>query len=238
MFQPEPPADCAHCDRLVAYRRDNQHQNPEWFNGAAPSFGPANARLLIVGLAPGLKGANRSGRVFTGDASGEVLFQMLQIHGFCRGVFDNRPDDGLRLKDAMITNAVRCAPPQNKPNSIEIKNCRPYLQDRILSMPRLRAILCLGRVAHYAVLAAMGAKPKAMDFKHGARAELRFCANPLEAGKSAKRPIGKSLKTNKTVTIFDSFHCSRYNMNTKRLTPEMFEDVFLTIKAHLSQTSL
>ncbi len=223
MSKTDPPVNCRRCARLTSFRKDNRAQNPQWFNGAVPSFGPKNANLLIVGLAPGLKGANRTGRVFTGDASGEMLFAMLKAHGFSQGVFENRSDDGLHLKNTMITNAVRCVPPQNKPISTEIKNCEPFLRDQILALPRLCAILCLGRVAHYAVLSALAIKQKQMAFKHGASA--CFSLAHLGAKRGAKNPI----------TLFDSYHCSRYNINTGRLTAPMFDEVFSQVKRHIEK---
>lgn len=199
---PEPPLDCGVCPRLVAFRRDNQAAHPDWFNGPAPSFGDPQARLLVVGLAPGLQGANRTGRPFTGDYAGELLYDTLLKFGFAEGTYQARPDDGLRLVDAMITNAVRCVPPQNKPSTAEINACRAFLQARIESLPRLRAIVCLGRIAHESTVLALGLRRGAAAFSHGAR---------HEAG---------------GVTLFDSYHCSRYNTNTGRLTPGMFESVF------------
>ncbi|MBB5518779.1 uracil-DNA glycosylase, family 4 [Amphiplicatus metriothermophilus] len=211
---PEPPRECAVCPRLVAYRRENQSAHPDWFNGPAPSFGDPQARLLIVGLAPGLQGANRTGRPFTGDYAGELLYGTLLKFGFAEGTYEARPDDGLRLIDAMITNAVRCVPPQNKPAPAEINACRTFLQARIKALPHLRAILCLGRIAHESTVLALGLRRSATPFAHGAR---------HEAG---------------GVTLFDSYHCSRYNTNTGRLTPEMFEAVFAEARTLLESRSL
>lgn len=208
---PEPPADCPLCPRLVDYRRENAAQNPDWFNGAAPSFGPADARLLIVGLAPGRQGANRTGRPFTGDYAGDLLYATLSKFGLAYGAYAARPDDGFTLRRAMVTNAVRCAPPQNKPTPAEIKTCRPFLLARIDALPRLRAILCLGRIAHESTLSALGVKKAAAPFGHGRRHDL------------ADRPA-----------LFDSYHCSRYNTNTGRLTTQMFESVFKDIKSYLA----
>lgn len=206
----EPPRACSLCPRLVAYRSRNREANPNWFNGAVPSFGDAGARLLIVGLAPGLQGANRTGRPFTGDYAGLLLYHTLIKFGFARGSYDARPDDGVTLTDAMITNAVRCAPPENKPTPGEIDACRTFLAGRIASLPRLRAIVCLGRIAHDSTLTALGMRKSAATFAH-----------------AASHPAGAGLR------IFDSYHCSRYNTNTGRLTGPMFETVFAAVRAHL-----
>jgi uracil-DNA glycosylase family 4 len=146
--EPEPPRDCPLCPRLVEYRAENADENPDWFNGAAPSFGDVDARLLVVGLAPGRTGANRTGRPFTGDWAGDLLYPTLAKYGFSTGTFDPDGQDDLALKDAMITNAVRCAPPQNKPIGQEMTNCRPFLAARIDALPRLAVMIALGRVAH------------------------------------------------------------------------------------------
>ncbi|WP_375203280.1 uracil-DNA glycosylase [Hyphococcus sp.] len=207
----EPPVDCALCPRLVAFREENQSAYPDYFNGAAPSFGDPKAKLLIVGLAPGLHGANRTARPFTGDYAGDLLYATLGKFGFSNNKYDSRPDDGLKLKGAMITNAVRCVPPQNKPVGAEIKTCRQFLTARIAALPALEAIMCLGRISHDSTLAALGVKAKDAPFGHGAEHEL---------------PGGKA-------RLFDSYHCSRYNTNTRRLTPEMFESVFAAIRARL-----
>jgi uracil-DNA glycosylase family 4 len=203
---PEPPRDCPLCPRLVAYRAENAAQNPDWFNGAAPSFGAASARLLVVGLAPGRTGANRTGRPFTGDWAGDLLYPTLSRYGFSTGRFDADGDDNLVLNEAMITNAVRCAPPQNKPIGEEMTNCRPFLAARIASLPRLEVMIALGRVAHENVLKTLGQRLAAPPFAHGAEHALPGPAGP--------------------VTMIDSYHCSRYNTNTGRLTEAMFHDVF------------
>jgi uracil-DNA glycosylase family 4 len=207
---PEPVKNCRICPRLVDYRNDNRQAYPAYFNGPAPSFGPDSARLMIIGLAPGLHGANRTGRPFTGDYAGDLLYATLGKFGFADGVYDSRPDDGLELVEAMITNAVRCAPPQNKPTTAEIKNCRPFLTSRINAMTNLRAIVCLGRIAHDSTLATLGIRAKDAPFGHGAE-------HDLGAG----------------VRLFDSYHCSRYNTNTRRLTEGMFEQVFASVRRHL-----
>ncbi|MEQ8178665.1 MAG: uracil-DNA glycosylase [Amphiplicatus sp.] len=209
--KPEPPRDCPLCPRLAAFRADNIAAHPDWYNGPAPSFGEEEARLLIVGLAPGLQGANRTGRPFTGDYAGDLLYATLKKFGFARGEYQARPDDGLTLEGAMISNAVRCVPPQNKPTPAEIRTCRPFLVARMNSLSSLRAIVCLGRIAHESTLAAMGLKLKDFPFAHGARHEV-------DKGRLA---------------MFDSYHCSRYNTNTRRLTPEMFEAVFADVRDFL-----
>ena len=204
---PEPPKLCRLCPRLVAFRKTNQSKAPSWFNGAVPSFGDAGGRLLIVGLAPGLKGANRTGRPFTGDYAGELLYATLLEFGFAAGRYEARIDDGLQLTDCMITNAVRCVPPENKPAPAEIATCRGYLTARIVKMPNLKAIVALGRVAHDSTLSALECRKSSFPFAHSARHKLPS-----------------------NVTLFDSFHCSRYNTNTRRLTPEMFRAVFATVR--------
>ncbi len=210
---PEPGADCSLCPRLVEYRSENQVRHPNWFNGAVQSFGSQDARLLIVGLAPGVTGANQTARPFTGDFAGDLLYGTLIKLGFATGVYKARPDDGLQLVDTLITNAVRCVPPQNKPTTEEIRQCNPFLADRIAALPRLRIIVALGKIAHDAILRATGQKLSSAKFAHGARHDL---------------PGG--------LAIFDSYHCSRYNTNTRRLTPDMFEDVFAAVRDQLSST--
>ena len=204
---PEPPRDCPLCPRLVAYREENRNQNPDWFNGPAPSFGDPDARLLVAGLAPGRTGANRTGRPFTGDGAGVILYETLIRTGFATGQYDARPDDGLELVDCMITNAVRCAPPLNKPLPIEENACRPFLIDRLAALPRLKVIVTLGDVSRKSVLKALGAPASAMAAGHGVQAI-----------------VGR-------YTLINSFHCSRLNTNTGRLTPEMFEDIFQRARA-------
>jgi uracil-DNA glycosylase family 4 len=211
---PEAPVDCPQCPRLVAYREANRRAQPAWHNGAVASFGRADARLLIVGLAPGLKGANRTGRPFTGDFAGDLLYATLLELGLARGSYAARPDDGLELVDCMITNAVRCVPPENKPTPGEISACRPFLASRIAALPNLAAILALGRIAHDSILAALGARRSHHPFAHGARHRLR--------------------EGPRSLVLFDSFHCSRYNTNTGRLTPAMFRAVLLDVRMHLS----
>lgn len=207
----EPPKDCPLCPRLVAYREANARQEPAWFNGPAPSFGPADARLLVVGLAPGRTGANRTGRPFTGDYAGELLYATLKKFGFAQGEYRADPNDGFTLVDAMVSNAVRCAPPENKPTPAEITTCRRFLSARIAELPKLKVVLALGSIAHESVLRAHGLKPTAAKFGHGAKADL---------------PNGR--------TLLSSYHCSRYNTNTGRLTAAMFEAVFAQARALLS----
>jgi len=206
---PEPPRDCPLCPRLVAYREVNREQNPDWFNGAAPSFGDPNARLLIVGLAPGRTGANRTGRPFTGDHAGVLLYETLIKLGLARGRYDARPDDGLELVGTAITNAVRCVPPENKPVGAEISTCRTFLVPTIARFPNLRAVLALGSIAHQSTVRALGGRVAAYPFKHGGQ---------LPAG---------------GITLFSSYHCSRYNTNTGVLTEAMFVRVFSDIAEFL-----
>jgi uracil-DNA glycosylase len=212
MIQPadgKPGHDCPRCPRLVAYRKVCRIKEPSWFNAPVPSFGPIEARLLIVGLAPGVQGANRTGRPFTGDFAGVLLYETLSKFGFSSGQFDARPDDGLELVDCRITNAVRCVPPENKPTPLEIKTCRDFLTVTIEKMPRLTSVLALGRIAHETFLSAQAARRSAYPFGHGRSHEIG------------------------TLKLFDSYHCSRYNTNTGVLTPLMFREVFALIRKHL-----
>lgn len=207
----DPPADCPLCPRLVDFRRANQKAHPDYFNGAVPTFGPADCALLIVGLAPGLQGANRTGRPFTGDFAGDLLYATLRKFRFSSGHYAADPSDGVKLRNAAITNAVRCVPPQNKPVGAEIRTCRQFLENRLQAMAELRAILCLGRISHEATLAAIGVPRKDAPFAHGARHDVPDSA----------------------LVVFDSYHCSRYNTNTGRLTAKMFEDVFAAIRRYI-----
>jgi uracil-DNA glycosylase family 4 len=206
---PEPGRDCPLCPRLVAYREENRRSLPNGFNGPAPSFGDRAARLLVVGLAPGRMGANRTGRPFTGDYAGVLLYDTLAKFGFSRGRYEARPDDGLELVDCMVTNAVRCAPPGNKPLPLEEATCRPFLSARIEELPNLKAIVTLGDVSRRNVLKALGLKGSAAPAGHG----LQFQAGPYR--------------------LFSSYHCSRLNTNTGRLTPAMFEAVFADVRKSL-----
>jgi uracil-DNA glycosylase family 4 len=206
-----PPSDCTLCPRLAALRAELRAQYPDWHNAPVPSFGAAHARLLIVGLAPGMKGANRTGRPFTGDYAGDLLYATLARYGFAAGDYGARADDGLALHDCRITNAVRCLPPQNKPIGAEANACRPFLAHEIASMPRLRIVLALGTLAHAAVLRTLGVRIAAIPFHHGALHALPG-----------------------TLTLADSYHCSRYNTNTGRLTEAMFHAVFAGIRGRLN----
>jgi uracil-DNA glycosylase family 4 len=197
----EPPRDCPLCPRLAAYRAANRSDHPDYFNNPVPSFLGDNVRLLIVGLAPGLQGANRTGRPFTGDWAGDLLYATLLKHGLARGEYRERADDGLTLVDCAIANAVRCVPPQNKPLPAEIKTCRQFLTGQIAALPHLRAVLALGKIAHDSVCDALAAKKSAHPFKHGAYYDL------------------------KPVALISSYHCSRYNTNTGVLTEAMFDAV-------------
>jgi len=205
----EPDRDCPLCPRLAEFRDANRAREPGWFNAPVPSFGDPNGRLLIVGLAPGMQGANRTGRPFTGDYAGDLLYATLLEYGFARGVYQARPDDGLTLVDCRIANAVSCVPPQNKPLPVEINTCRRYLAQKVETMPNLRAIMVLGRIAHDSTLKVLGLRAAEAPFAHGA---------VHRAG---------SLK------LYDSYHCSRYNTNTRVLTPDMFRSVFANIRVEL-----
>ncbi len=210
-FDASPPADCQACARLARFRAANRAAYPQWRNAPVESFGDRDARLLVVGLAPGLRGANRTGRPFTGDYAGDLLYSTLLDFDFARGVYDRRPDDGLALRDCAIVNAVRCVPPENKPTPAEIAACRPYLAGAIRSLPRLEAIVALGRIAHDSALRAFDLRLARYPFGHGSR-------HALEGA---------------NVALFDSYHCSRYNTNTGVLTPQMFRAVFAAVRAHL-----
>ena len=201
-----PKPDCQICDRLAAFRDKNRREFPDKFNAPVPSFGPEDASLLIVGLAPGLRGANFTGRPFTGDYAGDLLYGTLIKFGFARGEYKADPNDGLELIGARITNAVRCLPPENKPTGPEINNCRPFLISEIENLKNLKTILCLGLISHNSVIKTLGAKISEFKFSHGALHDIN------------------------NLKVIDSYHCSRYNTNTGRLTTEMFEDVFKMIR--------
>jgi uracil-DNA glycosylase family 4 len=205
----EPDRNCPLCPRLVDFRQAARAREPGWFNSPVPPFGDANGRLLIVGLAPGMQGANRTGRPFTGDYAGDLLYATLLEYGFAEGNYQARPDDGLTLVGCRISNAVRCVPPQNKPLPAEINVCRQFLIATIESMPNLRAIVALGRIAHETTLKALGLRAAAAPFAHGAM---------HQAG---------------ALRLYDSYHCSRYNTNTRVLTPAMFRNVFAKVRADL-----
>jgi uracil-DNA glycosylase family 4 len=204
---PEPPQECSFCPRLAGYRAANRAANPSWHNAPVSSFGPSDARLLIVGLAPGLRGANRTGRPFTGDFSGDLLYSTLLELGLASGSYKAEPGDGLALVDCRITNAVRCVPPANKPTPAEIASCRAFLSATISEMPRLTVILPLGRIAHDSVLASLDLRRAAFPFGHGRTHEVR-----------------------PGLSVHDSYHCSRYNTNTGVLTPQMFRQVVLAAR--------
>ena len=206
---PEPDRNCTLCPRLADYRDQNKKQYPDWYNGAVSSFGDLNAEVLIVGLAPGVSGANRTGRPFTGDYAGDLLYATLEKYGFSRGIYAKHRDDGLTLNKIMITNAVRCVPPQNKPIGSEINTCAVFLRNRINALQNLKILITLGKIAHDATIRALDHKLSAYKFGH---------ANMHDIG---------GLK------IIDSYHCSRINTNTGRLTEEMFEQVFAIAKAAL-----
>ncbi len=205
LTQAEPDPDCPLCPRLVTYRQENRARNPDWFNAPVPGWGDPEAWLLVVGLAPGVAGANRTGRPFTGDTAGTLLYQTLIGCGLASGVYDARPDDGLRLEGVFISNAVRCVPPGNKPTPAEVHMCRPFLVGQMAALPRARTIVALGQIAHQSAVKACGGKLPKTPFAHGA-------VHRLHTG----------------YTIVDSYHCSRLNTNTGRLTAEMFEAVFRT----------
>jgi len=209
---PYPGRDCPICPRLVAFRQRIREAEPGWHNAPVPSFGLPSARLLVVGLAPGLKGANRTGRPFTGDYAGDLLYATLKKFGFAEGDYGRSPDDGFRLIDCRITNAVRCVPPENKPTPAEISCCRPFLSAEIAALPRLEAVLALGAIAHGSLLAALGERRARRPFTHGALHEL-------DGG----------------LLLADSYHCSRYNTNTGRLTVDMFESVLGALRDRLSR---
>jgi uracil-DNA glycosylase len=207
----EPPLDCPRCPRLVAFRDELRAKYPDWNNAPVRSFGSLDARLLIVGLAPGMKGANRTGRPFTGDYAGELLYSTLLEFGLAHGTFKADPNDGLRLVDCRIANAVRCLPPENKPLPVEFTACRPFLQAELAVMPKVKVLLALGKGAHDQILRALAVRPAG--------------AYPFIHGRLHVLPSGLQLA--------DSYHCSRYNTNTGRLTTRMFHDVFETIRGVL-----
>jgi len=199
----DPPADCPLCPRLVAFRAVQRAAHPDWHNAPIPVWGDPAAWLAIVGLAPGLNGANRTGRPFTGDHAGILLFQTLHRFGLAQGEYLARPDDGMTLSGAAIVNAVRCLPPQNKPTPEEIRTCRPFLEGALAGLPSVRVVVALGQIAHQSAVKALGGRLPKAKFGHGA--EHRFPSGPV---------------------LLDSYHCSRYNTNTGVLTQPMFEAVF------------
>jgi uracil-DNA glycosylase family 4 len=201
-----PSPDCSLCPRLAAFRKENRKKHPDWFNAPVPAFGPMNARLAIAGLAPGLQGANRTGRPFTGDWAGDTLYETLLKLGLAKGVYEERIDDSLELVGCRIVNSVRCVPPQNKPEPSEIRTCRQFLESEFSAMPNMKVILALGKIAHDSVLKMLNARIAAHPFKHG-----------------GVYKIGG-------LTVISSYHCSRYNTNTGVLTTEMFETVVAKAK--------
>ena len=209
----EPSLDCSLCPRLHGFLAEWRVKEPAWFNAPVPTWmppeGPDAVRLLIVGLAPGLRGANRTGRPFTGDYAGDLLYATLKKFGLAKGIFEARPDDSLTLVGTAITNAVRCVPPANKPEGAEIATCRQFLTPALTGLPNLRAVLALGAIAHQSTVRAFGQRVAAMPFKHGGR----YQAGPVE--------------------LFSSYHCSRYNTNTGVLTEEMFFAVFGDVAGYL-----
>ena len=200
---PEPDHDCPFCPRLVAFREEWRAKEPAWHNAPVPTFGSLDARLLIVGLAPGLRGANRTGRPFTGDYAGELLYATLLKFGLAEGEYGASPGDGLQLKGAVILNAVKCLPPGNKPEPREIATCRHYFEEALAVLPKVRVLLALGQIAHVAAARALGLPPASTKFGHGVQNAA---------------PDGRIL--------LSSYHCSRYNQNTGRLNAAMFESVF------------
>ncbi len=210
MTPKEPATNCTLCSRLARFREANANAHPDWHNGPVRSFGPASARLLIVGLAPGLRGANATGRPFTGDYAGELLYPTLVATGFATGAYGAEKDDGLKLQDARITNAVRCVPPQNRPLGAEIRTCGDFLADEIAALARLRAVVTLGGIGHNSTLRALDVRRKDAPFGHG-----------------------REFLTADGLLILSSYHCSRLNTNTGRLTADMFKSIFLTARRYL-----
>jgi len=207
-----PGRDCPRCPRLVSFREHWRALEPEWFNAPVDSFGPADARLLVLGLAPGLRGANRTGRPFTGDYAGDLLYATLIEFGFARGTYAANPDDGLELVDCRISNAVRCVPPENKPTPAEITTCRDFLARTLKDMSKLAVVIALGRIAHETFVSANNARRAQFPFTHGRAHEIG------------------------ALTLIDSYHCSRYNTNTGVLTPQMFRDVFTQARKMLDSS--
>ena len=201
-------ADCRLCPRLAEFLDEARAKNPDWHNAPVNGYGPVDARIMIIGLAPGMRGANRTGRPFTGDFAGDLLFQMLDEFGLSTGIYQSRPDDGVELQDIRIVNAVRCVPPENKPIGAEINTCRQFLIEDIKAMTNLKVIITLGRIGHTSALKALGLKEKDYPFGHHMKH-----------------------KTDYGITIISSYHCSRYNTQTGRLTEQMFRDVFASAVA-------
>ena len=205
----EPNKNCSKCRRLYNFRKKNQSNNPDWFNAPVPTFGELSSSLLIVGLAPGLQGANKTVRPFTGDYAGDLLYKTINKFNFSKGKYAGTIDDSLKLKDCTITNAVRCVPPQNKPISEEINNCNNFLKKTIEIHKNLKVIIALGLIAHKSIISALNLKQKLYKFKHGNKHKID------------------------NLILIDSYHCSRYNTNTGRLNQEMFEKIFFEAKKEL-----
>ena len=205
----EPNKNCSKCRRLYNFRKKNQSENPDWFNAPVPTFGELSSSLLIVGLAPGLQGANKTGRPFTGDYAGDLLYKTINKFNFSKGKYAGTIDDNLKLKNCTITNAVRCVPPQNKPISEEINNCNNFLKKTIEINKNLKVIIALGLIAHKSIISALNLKQKLYKFKHGNKHKID------------------------NLILIDSYHCSRYNTNTRRLNQEMFEKIFFEAKKEL-----
>ena len=205
----EPNKNCSKCRRLYNFRKKNQSNNPDWFNAPVPTFGELSSSLLIVGLAPGLQGANKTGRPFTGDYAGDLLYKTINKFNFSKGKYAGTIDDSLKLKDCTITNAVRCVPPQNKPISEEINNCNNFLKKTIEIHKNLKVIIALGLIAHKSIISALNLKQKLYKFKHGNKHKID------------------------NLILIDSYHSSRYNTNTGRLNQEMIEKLFFEAKKEL-----
>lgn len=204
-----PDKTCALCERLCAFRKDNRIKYPTYHNAPVPAFGDLGAEILVVGLAPGLHGANQTGRPFTNDYAGDVLYPILKENGLAKGNYLKKADDGFELINVRITNAVRCVPPENKPTTAEEKNCRAFLAEEIKAMPNLKIILSLGTISHKNVLQALGVKQSSAKFAHGA------------------------VHTLNNIKLIDSYHTSRYNINTGVLTYQMFDEIIKKIKGML-----
>jgi len=218
---PNPPRDCALCPRLHDFLQQWRQKEPTWYNAPIKPFLPRGGlsavRLLLVGLAPGLRGANRTGRPFTGDDCGPLLYSTLKQYGFAAGNYQADPDDGVELINMAIANSVRCVPPQNKPVGAEINNCRRYLAPYLRYLPHLRAVVTLGKIAHDSAVRAMGLRVADYPFGHGRQADVEL-------------PLGR-------IKLISSYHCSRYNTNTGRLTEAMFHTIFASARAHLDETA-
>ncbi|TCS73428.1 uracil-DNA glycosylase family 4 [Sulfuritortus calidifontis] len=226
MFDP----NCTACPRLADFLADCRASRPDYYGRPVPPFGAAKPRLLIVGLAPGYHGANRSGRPFTGDYAGVLLYQTLHAFGYASRPESTAADDGLELIGCRITNAVKCVPPENKPTPDEIRRCNGYLKAELEALPKGAAILALGQIAHGAVLRALGLKLKDYPFGHAAVHQLPSPSGRGVGGEGKPRGEGKAEDAGTPLRLYDSYHCSRYNTQTRRLTPEMFQAVFAQIR--------